>query len=165
MRRNVITIAILLLLSGGAAATSNLVYHEMDWLRMAEKIPVSSDESTGRPAGMIGLDALVEHVRNGTAHIIDARELEDFEVGHIQGAFLLPANAIYENIESVIEIVPPDDLVIIYCDGKGCDASQNVAYALRHDYDFTNVLIHERGWEEVERSAVTLGDIIAEGDE
>ncbi len=113
---------------------------------------VSNDEpefSGGFPVAK--LDMVVDHLINGTAHFVDAREEYEFDDGHLKGAHLLPSSAIYENIENLmaVGVLPgPGKPIIVYCGGGSCEASHNVAKVMA-EFDYQNIYIYVNGWEEV----------------
>ncbi len=108
------------------------------------------------------LDVVLKHLAEQSAYFIDARELHDFEAGHLIGAIHLPSSDIYGNIDNVMAVVPtPDQMLIVYCGGGQCEASKNVGQVLR-DFKYTNVWLYEKGWEEVESSG-KFGDHIERG--
>lgn len=110
-----------------------------------------SGESPAHAAdGTVVIDDVIEALTSNTAFFIDARELHDFQEGHLRGAIHLPSSAIYASIEAVLSVVPDtSSRVIVYCGGGNCEASHNVAGALRSDFGYTNVWIYTKGWEEV----------------
>ncbi len=113
---------------------------------------VSNDEpefSGGFPVAK--LDMVVDHLTDGTAHFVDAREEYEFDEGHLKGAHLLPSSAIYENIENLmaVGVLPgPGKPIIVYCGGGSCEASHNVAKVMA-EFDYQNIYIYVNGWEEV----------------
>jgi rhodanese-related sulfurtransferase len=119
--------------------------------------PLAGSNGNGQavrpPAGFVDADAVFEHLSKGTAYFIDARDHGEYAAGHLRGAINVPASAIYDKLTQVVNLIGRDDLIIVYCGGGGCDASHNVADALRRDYGYANVLIHEKGWEEIEGSS------------
>lgn len=167
MIRDFAIAGIILLLSAGAAATSNAVRQvRLPWVR--EPLPatpssvlttataVEGESVTSAPTatdaakpGMIKIDAVLEHLKAGTAKFVDAREEREFVEGHLLGAINLPSSAIYKNIERVLGAASPVDRIIVYCGGGDCEASHHVADALRRDFGFSEVLIYENGWAEV----------------
>ena len=59
---------------------------------------------------------------------LDARHEEDFNAGHIEGAFWMPAaRVITEEGRNDLSIIEPGGTVVIYCTGGDCDASENTA--------------------------------------
>jgi len=168
MRRNFLQIIVAMLISSGVAAVANVGWHKMEWLRAPLDAPKTSPDATTIQPGSggeqrdgvehgnanedetVGHEVVLRHLREGTASFIDARSPEEYADGHLRGALNLPSDAIYANIDEVTGQVLPDDLVIIYCGGGGCEASVNVSDALRRYYQYTHVVIYENGWEEVE---------------
>ncbi len=70
----------------------------------------------------------------GIADFIDARLKEDFEAGHIPGAFSMPPRSFNATEPPAIQagLIAPDEsrVVIVYCEGGDCDASHIVAERL-----------------------------------
>lgn len=118
----------------------------------------------GQKPGLVGADVVLDWLNSGAARFIDAREPSEYVSGHLRGAINVPSNAIYANMDKVTSLIGPGDRVVVYCGGGGCEASHNVADALRRDFGFTNVLIYEKGWEEIESSGL-FAHCIVEGDE
>jgi|TARA_R110000782_G_scaffold13976_23_gene41066 rhodanese-related sulfurtransferase len=59
---------------------------------------------------------------------LDARHEEDFNAGHIEGAFWMPAARVTtEEGRTDLSIIEPGGTVVIYCTGGDCDASENTA--------------------------------------
>lgn len=140
---------------------------QRDIANAADAMPSSpADAPVARegPVKIITADAVIEHLTNGTAFFIDAREHHEYEEGHLQGAINLPSSAIYQQIDNVLSVVPADQAVVVYCGGGQCEASHNVADALVRDFGFINVSIYEKGWEEVTASG-RFADRIHRGDQ
>ncbi len=85
----------------------------------------------------------------GLAVFIDARPLHQYEEGHIQDAYWMPASEV--SAAMIFEIqkwaggyAGP---VVIYCVGGDCDASENVAVRLEEAL-FTNLLIMRDGYDD-----------------
>jgi len=51
---------------------------------------------------------------------IDAREVEDYQVGHIKGSINLPFDYFDDYWEEVQALMPKDALIITYCSGSEC---------------------------------------------
>ncbi|OWY73413.1 hypothetical protein B7486_03470 [cyanobacterium TDX16] len=137
-----------------AATPSTNPAHGADAQSTATSGPAgaASGESPAHAAadGTVVIDDVIEALTSNTAFFIDARELHDYQEGHLRGAIHLPSSAIYASIEAVLSVVPDTSArVIVYCGGGNCEASHNVAGALRSDFGYTNVWIYTKGWEEV----------------
>jgi rhodanese-related sulfurtransferase len=60
--------------------------------------------------------------------VVDCRSPELFAAGHVPGAISLPHRRI--TAASVAELLPPDVLVVTYCNGAHCNASTRGALRL-----------------------------------
>ena len=79
------------------------------------------------------------------AVFIDARPPEAFRSGHIQGALNLPPDNFDQLLPDIREQIPPDSLIITYCDGENCDLSKEAAMQLSgNGYSHVQVLVN--GW-------------------
>ncbi|MFK7759098.1 MAG: rhodanese-like domain-containing protein [Phycisphaerales bacterium] len=67
------------------------------------------------------------------AYFIDARHDYEFEAGHIEYAFFLPASLFDTDSPRALattDQIPPDFTIVLYCVGGECDASKNTAAML-----------------------------------
>ena len=78
--------------------------------------------------------------------LIDAREPEEYEFGHIEGAINLPFETLDEYKETVLPTIPKDTLIVTYCSGSECDASLMLARYLVGQAGYKNVEIFFGGW-------------------
>jgi rhodanese-related sulfurtransferase len=79
------------------------------------------------------------------AVFVDARPAEVYRHGHIRGARNLPLDSLDEVLPDFTEQIPPDSLLIAYCDGQSCHLSKEVALQLlAQGYSHVQVLIN--GW-------------------
>ena len=98
------------------------------------------------PAHDITLDDVQQHVRNGSAIIIDARGPQRFAEGHVRGAINIPAGEHMEAYrQQYLQDVDPQQLVIIYCSSPTCHASDMV-YEYLIGFGFTNMRVFSDGW-------------------
>lgn len=84
------------------------------------------------------------------AYFIDARHEDEYLEGHIQYSFWLTANLFDTDSDrafAVVESMPPDATVVIYCVGGECDASKNVASRLQQ-IGFTDLRVMGVGYED-----------------
>lgn len=79
------------------------------------------------------------------AIFLDARSSEAYQAGHIKGALNLPAQNFDEFYPTVLPEIPPDSLIITYCDGEACDLSKDLALALSAK-GFSHVRVLVNGW-------------------
>ena len=75
---------------------------------------------------------------------MDARELEEFEQGHITGAINIPFDY-YDEYMDTIDALKYDDVFIIYCSGGECSLSLDLADVFFNDKAFDNVFVFEGG--------------------
>lgn len=100
------------------------------------------------------------------AYFIDARHEEEFVAGHIQYAAFLPAQLFDTDIaraNAVMDSIPADATIVLYCVGGECDASKNTA-ALLEQYGYTDLRIMGAGYEHwVEAGFETANGVDGEG--
>jgi rhodanese-related sulfurtransferase len=60
--------------------------------------------------------------------VVDCRAPSAYAAGHVPGAVNLPYQRI--SAETVAELLPPDGLLVTYCDGPHCNASTHGALRL-----------------------------------
>ncbi len=81
-------------------------------------------------AGSITLGQALKLFEQG-AFFLDARYEADYRAGHIEGAFWMPASRVTTPAgRAELEIIEPGGIVVIYCTGGDCDASENTAIRL-----------------------------------
>ena len=80
-----------------------------------------------------------------SAIFIDARENEDYDLGHIENAINIPYDY-YEDYEEIMDGLDDNGIYIIYCGGGECSLSIDLADLLYNEKLLDNVLIFEGGW-------------------
>ncbi len=75
----------------------------------------------------IGMEELLERMRQGEAKAIDVRPEEEYRDGHIAGARSIPV----EELEARAEELPSDTEVVAYCRGPYCLLSDEAVETLR----------------------------------
>ena len=93
----------------------------------------------------ISLDFAKYLFDNKLAVFIDARDVEDYDSGHIQNSINIPFDD-YENYENEIDSLNSEDTYIIYCNGEECSLSLDLAEYFFNEMLFEKVLIFEGGW-------------------
>lgn len=114
------------------------------------------------PEGMLTLRQSHELWEQG-AYFIDARHEHEFDEGHIQYAAWLTSTLFDTDRDrafAVVESMPPNSTVVIYCVGGECDASKNVARRLEQ-LGFSDLRIMGVGYNEW----AAAGLPVSEGDE
>ena len=82
-------------------------------------------------------------------YFIDARHEYEFDAGHIKYAAFLESKLFDTDIEranAVMDSIPMDGTIVLYCVGGECDASKNTA-ALLEQYGYTDLRIMGAGYE------------------
>jgi rhodanese-related sulfurtransferase len=79
------------------------------------------------------------------AIFLDARSSEFYELGHIAGARNLPWEKFAQHDPQVVADIPKDATLITYCDGEGCQLSEELALALLTE-GYANVRVLVNGW-------------------
>jgi len=99
---------------------------------------------SGRQLAISLDEAKVLHRSRG-AVFMDARPLEEFTKGHIQGAKSLPWHEAEQQVMDVIADMSNDAVIITYCDGDTCNLSKDLSLFLEN-LGFSNVRILVNGW-------------------
>jgi rhodanese-related sulfurtransferase len=63
--------------------------------------------------------------------LVDARSVEEYQLGHIPGAFSLPLDAFGADYPKVLPVLSKAKLVILYCGGGSCGTSEELAKKMR----------------------------------
>jgi len=117
--------------------------------RQRDNVTFTSQRREIRDSGMrqqVSLDSLRAHVLDGTAVFVDARKPDQFAAGHLRGALNLPSESKEANMGTIWQNVAKDQLIIIYCGGGSCHAS-DVVYDYLISNGFTQVREFKAGWE------------------
>ena len=93
----------------------------------------------------ITLDEAKVLQQSGGAVFMDARPLEEFTKGHIQGAISLPWHEAEQRVMDVTADMSNDAVIITYCDGDTCNLSKDLALLLEN-LGFLKVRILINGW-------------------
>jgi rhodanese-related sulfurtransferase len=136
--------ALILLVISSAVA---LIYNKFNpkGIAIASRYPrLKSEREVGEPA-RIDLEEAYRLFVEG-AVFLDARDPEEFYVGHIYGAKNLPYEKM-EEFDTLLEHLPKDTTIVTYCDGEGCELSIHLAVELMKR-GFTKVYAFYAGWRE-----------------
>ena len=93
----------------------------------------------------ISLEFAKELYKDKLAIFIDARDPEEYELGHILNSINIPYDY-YEDYEGVINQLDINSTYVIYCNGVECSLSLDLAEYLFNELLFETVLIFEGGW-------------------
>ena len=80
-----------------------------------------------------------------SATFIDARETEEYEVGHIKNSINIPYDY-YEDYEEIMDGLDDEGTYITYCSGGECSLSIDLADYLYNEKLIEKILIFEGGW-------------------
>ncbi len=115
---------------------------QLDPEALADPVESTDPESDVLGANISGEQAFALFV-SGEADFLDARYAEDYEAGHIEGAFSVPYE---EAAQRVIQLVAdgwisPSKRVVVYCIGGLCNESKFVVRALL-EAGFDPAMVH-----------------------
>lgn len=103
------------------------------------RLPQPQVETEPRALYPVPVDlAEVRELATAGAVLVDARATELYAEGHLPGARSLPLEEMDEHLEAFRQAVPPEAVIITYCNGYGCPDS----------FD-QGVRLLEAGWREV----------------
>jgi rhodanese-related sulfurtransferase len=78
---------------------------------------------------------------------VDARSEEEFNQGHIPGAFLLDDSHWEEGFSRLISAVYPNTPIIVYCSTSSCHRSQETALRLKRELGLKPIYTLRGGFE------------------
>ncbi|MGB6930229.1 MAG: rhodanese-like domain-containing protein [Syntrophobacteria bacterium] len=122
MKRSLLQLIGIIIISGALGIGVNAFRAEGIPLmeRWQEKV-LNEQLTGGLPA--VSLKQVKEAFKSGAALLVDARDPEFFERGHIPGAVSLPVrdfDSVFPKLEEQLRAAPR---VITYCDGASCEMS------------------------------------------
>jgi rhodanese-related sulfurtransferase len=82
----------------------------------------------------------------GEAVIIDVRQQQYYEEGHIPGALLMPLDNLEKLVRSGRAPIMTSDMLILYCDCPAEESSLMAASILAH-YGFSKIYVMKGGWQ------------------
>ncbi len=95
----------------------------------------------------ISHDAFVKFLKK-PHYLIDARRPEAYAEGYIADAKNIYGGEVQGNIPMILEMVPRDRIILIYCDGGDeCELSHHVADVLKQ-FGYGPMFIYKGGWNE-----------------
>ena len=144
------TILRLLALSGlavvcGLAANSSLGPQRIPWFEnWTEKTKAAAIQAG---AGLLDFEHALQAVQSASHIVFDARKTELFDQGHLPGAMTLPVVAFADRFVEYHGVLRPEDPILVYCSGKECDESIELARKLK-EQGYANVSVYLGGFEE-----------------
>lgn len=82
--------------------------------------------------------------------LLDARPIADYRAGTIPGALPFPVSEMESGFR-FMDVLMPEDRMIIFCAGYGCDDSLVLARHMQ-DAGYTNIAVFPGGWNEWQAS-------------
>ena len=119
----------------------------------------SADGTPAPATNAMLLEDLVVFFEAGNGFLIDARPIDQYREGHIPGAFHIDVDAFRQGRPEVLDFLPTDAEIVIYCGGGECDASHMVERMLQ-SHGYTNLKIFEPGYPAWEKA----GQPVEKGD-
>jgi rhodanese-related sulfurtransferase len=95
---------------------------------------------------VINLGQFKRMLKENKAILIDARDRESYEAGHVGSAWNVPALEVDQYFEKFAKL-PRDTLIIIYCNNPECHMSRMVGEFLQV-MGFSNMYHYDGGWDE-----------------
>lgn len=114
--------------------------------RMAAPAPVVTDDSVDLYPVPVDLQRLQTLLGQG-ALLVDARAVELYAEGHLQGARSLPLGELASRLADFRASVPLQTTLILYCSGYGCPDSFDLGVALLKE-GYQDVQVFEGGFPE-----------------
>ena len=82
---------------------------------------------------------------NGNVLFVDARTRDNYDDGHLPGAVSLPVRQFDELIDTFIDQHAIEQPIVIYCSGRTCEDSHNLAQLLM-DFGYVDVKVFIDGF-------------------
>ena len=86
-----------------------------------------SDDDADGPLERVSRNELLAGLESGKVALLDVRPVEEFRAGHMPEAINIPL----EQLEAMLEKLPPDKEIVAYCRGPYCALSHEAVQRLR----------------------------------
>jgi rhodanese-related sulfurtransferase len=122
---------------------------------------VASSDAAGEPVvPRISVGDVAAGLGRPGMTVVDARAGDAFTQGHIPGALHVPAFGAENLLQSESLPIPPEDLVVVYCDGDAAELSDYLGSLLRAQVGCREVRVIEGGWDAwLDAGAPVEGDL------
>lgn len=94
-------------------------------------------------------------VEAGATLIFDARSPQDFDAGHLPGAWSFPDAMRVEKYPDYAEILMPEQQILVYCSGQTCDESIELCLFLR-EQGHTNLVLYLGGFHDWQEAGLRI---------
>ncbi len=111
----------------------------------SDSIWISPSYEKGDPPTLRLAEAF-DRFNSKTYLFVDAREPDEYQLGHIKGAINLPFDTFDDHWSQVEPLLPKEARIVTYCSGSECDASLLLARLLIQRYGYKNIEIFFGGW-------------------
>ena len=109
---------------------------------------ITANAKNGVVAGKSEIEDVIqakEIYDSGNVLFVDARTRENFDEGHIPGAASLPVGQFDDLIDAFIDQHDMEQPIVIYCSGRTCEDSHNLAQLLI-DFGYSDVKVFIDGF-------------------
>ncbi|MBI5020686.1 MAG: rhodanese-like domain-containing protein [Ignavibacteriales bacterium] len=114
-------------------------------LRNPDSVISSSNKNSTTYYTTITLTQLQRLLNENRGFLIDARNADEYNQGHIAKAKNMPALDVDKHFAELVTI-PRDTLMLLYCNNADCHLSHLLADFLRN-LEFKKIYIYEDGWD------------------
>jgi rhodanese-related sulfurtransferase len=141
-------VLVLLIVTSGAAAFANAVRPDaLPWVRNPETSINPGENLALRQQVTITLDEIREYFFSGEGVFVDARKPDEYAEGHLAGSINVPSTEKENYLEVIFQMLPPESIIVIYCGGGGCEASNEVfEFLVGNGFSKDYLKIFEEGW-------------------
>jgi rhodanese-related sulfurtransferase len=90
-------------------------------------------------------------IKDKTVVLLDVRSKDEYDQGHLPGAFSFPLTVFDEILDRLLNLVKKDSVILVYCSGVECTDSHSFAAQLQA-MRFMNVQVYAGGfrqWQEM----------------
>lgn len=162
-RRDLLTAAVLVAVSGLAAGARIMAHPDLQWVAPPRLASCAADPGAGGALDLrrISVRELASRIDEPGVTVVDARDAAAYRAGHIPGALHLTAESAEQLLTVQTLPIPLDDLVVTYCDGGTCAVSEYMGTVLRDQAGCREVHILEGGFLEWQAAEllVTAGGV------
>jgi rhodanese-related sulfurtransferase len=101
----------------------------------------------------LSLDAALAR---GSLLWVDGRSEDDYTEGHYPGAIHLSLDDWDTGFSQILQDWEPGMVLVVYCDGEGCESSREMARKLRQDFGDEEIFWLVGGWPVLKEKAAGL---------
>jgi rhodanese-related sulfurtransferase len=121
------------------------VCHQEGFLSCREAIEGIQDAKLGTFLPKVKARDIVRLRETRQMVVVDARNAEDYQAGHIEGSISIPAHWTVDRCRQALSGVSKADQIVIYCQSNGCPFGEILARKLLA-CGFENLVLFPGGW-------------------